>query len=817
MPGRKFSIVFLTSLFICGSTYSQQFQTNPIDHLAGNFIKSMRKNPKKKVFVDTDKWFYAAGETIWFKIYNFDALSLRPGKFGKNLFLDLVNDKDSVVSQVLLNGEENKTSGNIVLPSTLKEGYYWLRAFDRNMLERDTNGIFVKPLYVLSTSRPDPRALTDNSKSSTAGEDTSSPHIVFFPEGGSIIAGTTATVAFRATDSKGNPVDVSGWVTDTRDSTATTFKTSLPGIGVFSFDAWNPRKYFAHIKWINNRVVTYPLPRINQFATQVSVTDQTGENFKVRISQGDSLYHKSKTTYLLAVSRDSLCYAASGTDMYDLMIPKGSFPKGRATLYLFDDQFQMVSQRSVFVDTGTTRINMQTDKANYAQRGKIKVDIDASQGAGHPILALFSLSVTDDQYSIPLSEENFLSGFNQDNIVLPETGAYTGPGWEKKYTTKETDLIMLVQSNQYTDWKLGDANEPGYISSADPDSNILNIRGTVTNRKGQAMGGAVVYLLSKKKGDLQNEVTDNSGHFAFRVPDHDDGDQFNLKVTNAKGNGIEGTVILDKFSFPVFPTPNQLKKRFDMNEIAMIRHYKTRQRDSTSFATATTSLKPVTVKSGRQGAASYDQSKRVSTTSYIITSDQLNDGDPNALINAIKNVPGLNTGMSSVSMGTGGALSMSNSYLVILDAVSYTGGAGNDVLNSVNPLQVDFVEILKGPDAAYYGVEAGAGVIIINTITKTRDVATVDDRGAATIFPRGYYKLLDFPAPEYDKKEKSKESSFPDLRSTIYWKADLLTDQNGKADVSFFAADANAMYTASLFGVTSGGELVYKQIKIKRQ
>ncbi len=816
MPARKFSTVFLSLLFIGGSIYSQQTQTILIDHLAGNFIKSLRKNPREKVFVDTDKWFYAAGETVWFKVYSFDALSLRPEKFGKNLFLDLVNDKDSVVSQVLLNSLENKTAGSFVLPATLKEGYYWLRAFNRNMLEHDTSGIFVKPVYVLNPNRQDPRSLSDNSRSSAGSDDTAAPHIVFFPEGGSIIAGTTATVAFRASDSQGNPLEVSGWITDTRDSTAATFKTTLPGLGAFSFDAWNPRKYFAHIKWKNNQVVTYPLPRINQFATQISLTDQTVTDFKVRISQGDSLYHKNKTTYLLGVSRDSLCYAASGTDMYDLVIPKSGFPKGRATLYLFDEQFQIVSQRSVFVDTGTTKVEMQPDKLNYGQRGKVKLDISALQGGSHPVFALFSLSVTDDQYSSPLATEDFLAGFNQDNVVLPEAGAYTGPGWQKKYTTKETDLIMLVQKNQYADWKITDANEPAYASAEDPDSNLLNIRGTVVSKKGQPMTGATVYLLSKKKGDLQNEVTDANGHFAFRVPDYEDGDQFNLKVTNAKGNGIEGSVILDKFAFPQFSTPKQLKKRFDAADIAIIRHFKSRQPDSTSFANATSTLKPVTVKGGRPGAATYDQSKRVSSTSYIITSDQLNDGDPNALINAIKNVPGLNTGMTSVSMGAAG-LSMSNSYLVILDGVSYTGSAGNEVLNSVNPLQVDFVEILKGPEAAYYGVEAGSGVIIINTINKIKDVAVVDDKGAATIFPRGYAKLTEFLSPDYDKKEKNKESSFPDLRSTIYWKPELLTDPNGKATVSFFAADANTLYTASLFGVTSGGELVYKQTKIKRQ
>ena len=84
-------------------------------------------------------------------------------------------------------------------------------------------------------------------------------------------------------------------------------------------------------------------------------------------------------------------------------------------------------------------------------------------------------------------------------------------------------------------------------------------------------------------------------------------------------------------------------------------------------------------------------------------------------------------------------------------------------------------------------------------------------------FLKDILKKLNFPSPDYDKKEKNKNTSYPDLRSTIYWNGDLQTDNNGKVDVVFFTADASATYTASVIGMTATGELVYKQIKIKRQ
>jgi len=115
MLNRKSVIVFLTLTINCCVGYSQQNVPVSLDKLAGNFIRNLRNNPQEKLFVGTDKWFYSAGETIWFKVYSLDAMSLRPIHKGKNLFIDLVNEKDSAVSRVLLNMQENRTSGSVVV------------------------------------------------------------------------------------------------------------------------------------------------------------------------------------------------------------------------------------------------------------------------------------------------------------------------------------------------------------------------------------------------------------------------------------------------------------------------------------------------------------------------------------------------------------------------------------------------------------------------------------------------------------------------------------------------------------------------------
>jgi hypothetical protein len=54
-----------------------------------------------------------------------------------------------------------------------------------------------------------------------------------------------------------------------------------------------------------------------------------------------------------------------------------------------------------------------------------------------------------------------------------------------------------------------------------------------------------------------------------------------------------------------------------------------------------------------------------------------------------------------------------------------------------------------------------------------------------------------------------------DLRSTIHWEPNLITDENGKATVSFFSADKPADYTVIMEGTDLEGNIGYGRQKIK--
>jgi hypothetical protein len=67
--------------------------------------------------------------------------------------------------------------------------------------------------------------------------------------------------------------------------------------------------------------------------------------------------------------------------------------------------------------------------------------------------------------------------------------------------------------------------------------------------------------------------------------------------------------------------------------------------------------------------------------------------------------------------------------------------------------------------------------------------------------------------PSYQIPE-NKLNTMPDLRSTIFWKPDVVCDENGEASISFFMADNQGSCTITIEGVAPKGEIIFYRGKI---
>ena len=73
---------------------------------------------------------------------------------------------------------------------------------------------------------------------------------------------------------------------------------------------------------------------------------------------------------------------------------------------------------------------------------------------------------------------------------------------------------------------------------------------------------------------------------------------------------------------------------------------------------------------------------------------------------------------------------------------------------------------------------------------------------------RGFNRPVEYYNPDYSKKQPEA----PDYRKTLYWNADVVTDDEGKAEVSFFNNSICKDFKVSIEAVTPDGQFItYKK------
>ena len=787
-----------------------------------HFINSIRSGDNEKVLLQTDRRVYAAGEKIWFKAFVLHTLNNRLDTASKNLFVDLVSDNDITIKQLVLNAAALRTNGAIALPDSLPTGYYWLRCYTQHILKTDSSGIFVQPLFIKNLGNSGTLDVAERAVKRPALK---TPVIQYFPEGGALIAGINSTGALKVSDATGKPLILTGTIVDATDSLVTNFTTNKLGLARISFYPVWFKKYFAMMN-INGQNIKYPLTEWSPFAAQIAVTRQAGDFIQAYVTLEDSIYSRKFSTYVLGVSRDSVCFAGVGRGMYQVDIPVANFPGGIATLLLFDGNRHLLSERKIFINKENYSLGVTTDKANYTARDKVHLGLNLADADGKPIVGSLSISVQDTRL-MQVSDE-----IKTDTIAPVET--YELNDWLKRnksmFSAADIDLVMLAQKPSFTNWQQYREVKTTY---ADNTTLLLNLQGTVVNHKQQPLKQKIVTALSITGTNpyLALDTTNEGGGFQLPLPANRDSLIIKLQVKNKHDIGESDSIVINNFSFPRFATPAYLKHVFAADKQALLQRMSSYHIDTVFIGTGREWLKPVIVKATKQKVTEvYDESKRVSSFSYVLNQERLKQYGAGAIGNALLMVPGLTLKHGQIMLfgGSGWMDTTGKSEpLLVIDGVRLSkdvvNSSGTTLDQTVSPVMsylntfsyqdIDFIEVLKGADAAIYGVEGGNGVILINTKTHREDEYVA---AAKIIQPVTYHIAPKFVMPEYDIKQV-KNSKGPDPRTTIYWNGNVITGIDGKVNLDFFTADDATTYTVVVSGITANGEYVNKRVTINRK
>lgn len=143
----KFVIPAVLLLGICFS-FANKLADDPFSDLIKRLQEYNKKYAQEKVHLHLDKPYYAIGDDIWFKAYVVNTLTNEPSMISKALYVELINEKDIIKSQIKLPMETGITWGDFKLPDTLSEGNYRIRAYTQWMRNAGPEYFFDKTIKI---------------------------------------------------------------------------------------------------------------------------------------------------------------------------------------------------------------------------------------------------------------------------------------------------------------------------------------------------------------------------------------------------------------------------------------------------------------------------------------------------------------------------------------------------------------------------------------------------------------------------------------------------------------------------------------------
>ncbi len=691
-----------------------------------------------------------------------------------------------------------------IAPILCRKGSYRIRAYTEWMRNEKEPNFFEQYLSVSSINSVDRIAAAVNKGTQ--------PAVRFFPEGGNLVTDVHSKVAFKAIGPDGLGVNMKGVVVDDQNKEIAKIASAHLGMGVFDFIPEQGRKYKAKVTFADGSQSIVDLPAVEEKGITLSVNN-TDDPAKVSIEiKANRAYYKenlNKQLNLLIYSAGAMRTIATKLDnsILGVDLPASGFRTGILQVTLLSQTGEPLNERLAFIQNpDLLNLTLNTNKPVFAPRENVQLSLNAKNKDGNPINGYFSVSVVDE--SKILVDENSESTILSYLLLTSDVKGYVEkPNYYFANVTKESranlDALMLTQGYRRFVWKQL-LNDDQNIANTYKPEQYLDIAGTLTTKAGVPIPDASIILVQLG----QTEKTDAQGHFRFAKVDFQSGTHFILKTSSLTGKNA-AVLTLDKpASGPGINPPDPIEAKYNANA-DVLASLQNNQR--AGVMTASNTSKQVLLKEVPITGSKGYHSSNLGGTGHA---DQVIGHDN------IKTAPMLSSAINGVAKG----VSFVNGVPFLIDSqLEFSGDAStesmevvvdgtilgqNSSIDIIDPTTVETIEILKGANASIYGLNGGKGVMVITTVqggSGTRLVNNETSPGIFSITPGGVYKARDFYAPDYNTNRIGVK--FPDKRTTIFWKPDIITDASGNASFNYFNADGTGTYKVIVEGIDGLGNL----------
>jgi MG2 domain. len=750
-------LIFLFALGYILSAYAQA----DLDTLAGRITERLRHHAPETVYLQTSKGIYEAGEDLWFKAYQLDAQTLLFSALSQTLYLEIRGENDTLVWQEKYPIENGITQGHVYIDRELPAGDYFMEAFTPHSFYADSNQLVsVRKIRVVDnigryTQTPDTTTLAVTE------------HFTILPEGGNLVYGIPARLAFKATDGRGNPSEVSGMLYE-NDQPLQPFFTQHAGMGSIDFTPRKGKAYRIELSGGEN----HPLPPIHDEGVSLRLSGQTGEHLLFTVRQSAGLTRQP--FYLLGQQRGMVCSIARGMlrDSIMVKIPLDDFlGQGIAQFTLFTRDMKPVAERLVYLfPEKKLDINVTTAKEAYFTREKAEVTIKVTDEDGNPVQAHLGVSVFDEAYHDPAGPANILSHYHLSSQLK---GKIYNPAYyfdeENKDRREALDLLMLTQGWRRYVWDVGTFIPCGDAVLTDGIPGRQTFKSERKSR--DVSSGEQLVQVFGAEGDAQFVWTDSAGYFNVEPE----------ILKDLRGDYIYLKPMLGKEFTPKVETEGFF------HLIDSLRKIKAR-----NYPLADNMPQPDRKREDRMPVMSSDS---------IIILDEFTVIGTKGRVHRDKFMGRLDS-MAQRNLNPAWVCECPPGYLNdYLPGYTHHRSGRSGKYERLAPVHGKTYRVIK-----YEPREDGVWHVADEKTVEYRGPYYSDEellRMNNIQREKGYYGKREFYQPD----EFDLLSSVPDSRNTLLWDPGVVTGENGEATVSFYCSDINNKFMVHVEGAGGNGLL----------
>jgi hypothetical protein len=801
MTGKKcYLFFFFFCLFSTNSLLAQQTSTGN----SGGF-----KLFFEKVYLHLDRGYYASGDNIWFKAYLVNAQTNFNINTSNNLYVELIAPDAHLVSRHVIRLDNGYGKGDFKLADSIPAGTYRIRAYTNWMKNFNDYFVFEKDIQVQNILEGNNVKGSIKTVAKTASvRGITSYKTQFLPEGGVLVEGINNRVAFKTEDANGNGVEAQGVILSSKGDTTIKFKTIHLGMGSFMFKPETGLTYTAIIKYRNDQNNKEELPAAYP------------DGFVMKVTEADSNFLVSITANALTMSRHSdgqmtiggrhankLYYKQSvvlKNGEASVLVPKNNFPPGITSLTLYDEKLHPQCERLVFTsEDETVNIAVSTDSADYHSKGKVVLTLTATDDQKKPVKSNLSLSVVDEGIA-PFCGGNIVSYLSLEselNGKIENATDYFDKSNSHRF--EQLDLLLLTQGWRSFLWqRIADTAihisfmpEPGIAISG-------RVKALFGNKPLSNMNITLV-AGGARGAKLYATQSDSTGRYYLDgLPLY--GDQ-KIKLSSKNDKGKKGGMI---YMDTLFSNMYRIyaKQTYNFDTSSALKHFT------------------------EEAAKRWTNNKKENVSTNTLPDVIVSTNQPKVVVSRDGTAymsfgyPVYNMVPSAQDFKDYGTLA---NFLIhkIPGAVADVEGEGVNFIANGKKVRPGFIvdnkeDMFERMD--YYQVNLDQ----ITNVTVTHMVGGADSNGNMTLGDRfdihlslkagaynvdmaliitdvpGYYEARTFYAPTY---LLTRERLKPDLRTTIFWEPEIVTDENGQATVTYYNADPKTKIRVSVEGLSVKG------------